>query len=114
MYLYLYWCSGIQYQVDKDEEKHVILCRVALGSVERLFLECDQTNSSNEGYDTASDNPNNPKWYAVWADDINKRILPVCVVSCKTSAIQAAGNCHTSYEFLCSVCHTLVKWFYPP
>ncbi|MCI07715.1 putative inactive poly (ADP-ribose) polymerase SRO2-like [Trifolium medium] len=78
----------MQYQVDKDEEKHLILCRVVLGSMEKVYLECHQTNPSNEGYDTASDDPNNPKWYVVWADDINKRILPVCVVTCKTSAIE--------------------------
>jgi len=85
----------MQYQVDKDEEKHLILCRVLLGSVERVDLECYQTYPSNTGYDTGSDDPKNPKWYVVWANDINKRILPVCVVSCKTSV--AVGSCNISY-----------------
>ncbi|GAU14288.1 hypothetical protein TSUD_308480 [Trifolium subterraneum] len=56
--------------------------------MEKVYLECHQTNPSNVGYDTASDDPNNPNWHVVWSDDINKRILPVCVVTCKTSAIQ--------------------------
>lgn len=79
----------MQHQVDKDEEKHLILCRVLLGSVERVDLECYKTYPSNTGYDTGSDDPKNRKWY---------ELLLVCVVSCKTSVV-AADNCNISYLF---------------
>uniref|UniRef100_A0A1S2YA82 Probable inactive poly [ADP-ribose] polymerase SRO3 n=1 Tax=Cicer arietinum TaxID=3827 RepID=A0A1S2YA82_CICAR len=79
--------SGMQYEMDKESEKHVILCRVVLGNVERVDLECHQSRCSRVEYDTGSNDPNNPNWYVVWANDINKRILPVYVVTCKTSAI---------------------------
>ena len=63
-----------------------------LGSVEKVHLEFPQTSASREEFDTGSDNPNNPKWYVVWNTDMNKRILPVCIVSCKTAAV-VPGKC---------------------
>lgn len=84
---YKFCFSGMQYEMDKESEKHVILCRVVLGNVERVDLECHQSRCSRVEYDTGSNDPNNPNWYVVWANDINKRILPVYVVTCKTSAI---------------------------
>jgi len=100
----------MQYQVVRDEEKHLIICCVLLGNVERVDLECYQTRPSNTGYDTGSDDPKNPKWYVVWANDINKRILPIYVGSCKTFVV-AAGNCNISYlsfmNFLCVLYKTM-------
>lgn len=85
----------MQYTVDKHLEKLLILCRVVLGSVEQVELEFHQTCASRKDFDTGSDNPKNPKWYVVWANDINTRILPVCVVSCQTSGINVAGKCYS-------------------
>lgn len=82
------FCSGMQYPVDRKEpEKHLILCRVVLGSVEKVGLEFHQTCPSRQEYDTGSDDPANPRWYVVWASDMNTRIVPVCVVTCNTFAI---------------------------
>jgi len=77
----------MQYKVDNDPHKHVILCQVVLGSVEKVELELNQTCANRKEFDTGSDDPKSPKWYVVWANDINTRIIPVCVVTCKTSAI---------------------------
>ncbi|RHN76905.1 hypothetical protein MtrunA17_Chr1g0148941 [Medicago truncatula] len=68
----------MQYKVDKDPLKHIIICQVVLGSVEKVELEFHQSCASRNEFDTGSDDP---KWYVVWANDINNRILPVCVES---------------------------------
>ncbi|CAK8568917.1 unnamed protein product [Lathyrus sativus] len=80
--------SGMQHQVEKDEEKYLVLCRIVLGRMERVDLETHQTQISNKGYDSGCDDPKNPHWYVVWGNDINKRVLPVCVITCKTSVIK--------------------------
>ncbi|KAJ1391950.1 inactive poly [Sesbania bispinosa] len=54
-------CSAMQYPVAENGEKHLILCQVVLGSVEKLELEFNQTGSSRQEYDTGSNDPNNPK-----------------------------------------------------
>ncbi|XP_061352990.1 probable inactive poly [ADP-ribose] polymerase SRO3 [Gastrolobium bilobum] len=91
--------SATQCQVDKDGEKHLILCRVVLGSVEKMELEFNLTGPCREEYDTGSNDPCDPKWYMVWNNDINRRILPMCVVSCKTSAVEPVRWNEYSYEF---------------
>ncbi|CAI8599944.1 unnamed protein product [Vicia faba] len=80
--------SGMQHQVEKDEEKYLVLCRIVLGRMERVDLETHQTHLSNNDYDTGCDDPKNPHWYVVWGNDMNKRVLPVCVITCKTSVIK--------------------------
>ncbi|CAL5205279.1 unnamed protein product [Lathyrus oleraceus] len=80
--------SGMQHQVEKDEEKYLILCRIVFGRMERVDLETHQTHASNKDYDIGCDNPKKPHWYVVWGNDINKRVLPVCVITCKTSVVK--------------------------
>lgn len=87
----------MQHQVEKEEEKYLVLCRIVLGRMERVDLECHQTYASNKGYDTGCDNPENPQWYVVWGNDINKRVLPVCVITCKTSVVKDGNNSNVSY-----------------
>lgn len=81
------FCSALQYPVHQDPEKHVVLCRVVLGNVEKVHIESNQTSPSREEFDTGSDDPKNPNWYVVWGHDMNRRITPICVVSCKTTGI---------------------------
>ncbi|KAL5074021.1 hypothetical protein RYX36_013005 [Vicia faba] len=83
----VYSC-GMQHPVEKDEEKYLVLCRIVLGRMERVDLETHQTHVSNNDYDTGCDDPKNPHWYVVWGNDMNKRVLPVCVITCKTSVIK--------------------------
>lgn len=73
----------MQYKVDKDPLKHIILCQVVLGSVEKVELEFHQSCASRNEFDTDSDDPKNPKWYVVWANDINNRILPYALSPAK-------------------------------
>lgn len=53
----------------------IILCQVVLGSVEKVELELNQTCANRKEFDIGSDDPKNPKWYVVCANDINTRIL---------------------------------------
>lgn len=72
-------------EADDNGEKHLILCRVILGNVERVGPQ--QCHPSSEVFDTGVDDIKNPKWYVVWCTNMNSHILPECVVSFKSSGI---------------------------
>ncbi|XP_022772444.1 probable inactive poly [ADP-ribose] polymerase SRO3 [Durio zibethinus] len=66
---------------DDNGVKHLILCRVILGNVEKVKAGSKQWHPSSVDFDTGSDDPKNPKWYVVWSTNANIRILPEFVVS---------------------------------
>lgn len=72
-------------EADDNGEKHVVLCRVILGSAEKVDLGSNQSHPSNVDFDTGADDPNNPKHYVVWFSSVNTHVLPECVVSFKAS-----------------------------
>ncbi|XP_040999214.1 probable inactive poly [ADP-ribose] polymerase SRO3 [Juglans microcarpa x Juglans regia] len=77
--------SALESESDDDGQKHVVLCRVILGSVERVEAGSQQCHPSSLDFDTGADNPKNPKRYVVWCTNMNRHILPECVVSYKSS-----------------------------
>ncbi|KAF2323913.1 hypothetical protein GH714_003941 [Hevea brasiliensis] len=78
-------------EMDGNGEKHLILCRVILGNVEKVEMGSQQYYPSNFQFDTGADDLNNPKWYIVWSSNMNRHIIPECVVSYK-SAHQVQGQ----------------------
>ncbi|KAK4276947.1 hypothetical protein QN277_015032 [Acacia crassicarpa] len=77
--------SAMQAEVDSNGEKHIILCRVILGKIEKVAAGSQQCRPSSVEYDTGADDPLNPKWYVVWSSNMNSHILPECVISFKSS-----------------------------
>lgn len=76
----------MQSETDDNGEKHMILCRVILGNVEKVEAGSQQCYPSSSAFDTGADDPNNPKWYLVWSTHMSRHILPECVVSYKSSS----------------------------
>ncbi|XVE95105.1 hypothetical protein REPUB_Repub02eG0068000 [Reevesia pubescens] len=70
---------------DDNGVKHLILCRVILGNVEKVESGSQQCHPSSVDFDTGSDDPMNPKCYVVWSNNVNRHILPECVVSFRPS-----------------------------
>lgn len=81
-------------EADDNGEKHVVLCRVILGSVEKVDLGSDQSHPSSVDFDTGADDPNNPTHHVVWFSNVNTHVLPECVVSFK-----ASNNVKGKYSF---------------
>lgn len=50
-----------------------------------------QCYPSSVDFDSGTDDPKNPKWYIVWPSNMNRHILPQCVVSYKPS-VHAQGK----------------------
>lgn len=80
--------SDMSSEVDDNGEKHVVLCRVILGNMEKVEAGSDQFHPSSLKFDSGTDDLVNPKWYVVWSSSMNTHILPECVVSYKCSQRQ--------------------------
>ncbi|XP_028777816.1 LOW QUALITY PROTEIN: probable inactive poly [ADP-ribose] polymerase SRO3 [Neltuma alba] len=78
--------SAMRAEVDNNGEKHIILCRVILGKIEKVTAGSQQCRPSSVEYDTGADDPLNPKWYVLWSSNMNSHILPEYVISFKSSA----------------------------
>ncbi|MCL7045362.1 hypothetical protein MKW94_012419 [Papaver nudicaule] len=83
--------SAILSEADKNGEKHVLLCRVIMGNIEKVELGSDQCYPSNANFDTGVDNLANPRWYIVWGSHMSKHILPEYIVSYKSSPDHQQG-----------------------
>ncbi|PQQ16327.1 putative inactive poly [Prunus yedoensis var. nudiflora] len=70
---------------EDNGEKHAILCRVILGNVEKVEAGSQQCHPSSAEFDTGVDDLRNPKWYVVWSTNMNRHVLPDCVVSYRSS-----------------------------
>ncbi|CAI5533857.1 unnamed protein product [Closterium sp. Naga37s-1] len=66
---------------DSEGRKHMLLCRVALGSMEAIPFGSSQQRPSSLRFDTGADNVNDPSRYVVWEEDVNDLVLPTHVVS---------------------------------
>ncbi|XP_054796724.1 probable inactive poly [ADP-ribose] polymerase SRO3 [Prosopis cineraria] len=78
--------SAMQAEVDNNGDKHIVLCRVILGNIEKVAAGSQQCRPSSVEYDTGADDPVNPKWYVVWSSNMNSHILPEYVISFRSSA----------------------------
>ncbi|KDP41553.1 hypothetical protein JCGZ_15960 [Jatropha curcas] len=72
-------------ELDDNGEKHIILCRLILGNVEKVEAGSQQSYPSNVNFDTGVDNLHHTKWYIVWSSNMNSHIIPEFVVSYKSS-----------------------------
>ncbi|KAF7830083.1 putative inactive poly [ADP-ribose] polymerase SRO3 [Senna tora] len=77
--------SAMQSEVDNNGEKHILLCRVILGNIEKVDAGSRQCGPSSVEFDSGADDPKNPRWYVVWSTNMNSHILPECVISFKSS-----------------------------
>ncbi|KAJ8762460.1 hypothetical protein K2173_007899 [Erythroxylum novogranatense] len=87
-------------EADSKGEKHVMLCKVILGNVEKVELRSKQFYPSSVHYDNGADDPRNPKWYTVWSSNMNSHIIPECVLSFKLSnSVQGHVRSLTSLRY---------------
>lgn len=84
-------------ELDDNGEKHVLLCRVLLGNVEKVEFGSKQSHPSGVNFDTGMDDPENPKWYVVWCSNMNTHVLPEFVVSFRPA--DCAKGEHDLYIF---------------
>eukprot|EP00475_Leptophrys_vorax_P007286 TRINITY_DN14609_c0_g1_i2.p1 TRINITY_DN14609_c0_g1~~TRINITY_DN14609_c0_g1_i2.p1 ORF type:complete len:484 (-),score=1.05 TRINITY_DN14609_c0_g1_i2:172-1623(-) len=66
---------------DNEGRKHMLLCRVALGSMEPIPFGSSQRRPSSLRYDTGVDNVADPSRYVVWEEDVNDLVVPTHLVS---------------------------------
>ncbi|KAF8027158.1 hypothetical protein BT93_E0160 [Corymbia citriodora subsp. variegata] len=76
---------------DENGVKHVVLCRVILGSVELIHPGSRQSCPSGNNFDSGVDDLQNPQYYIVWNMNMNTHIIPEFVISFK---IQASAGGH--------------------
>lgn len=67
--------------VDENGVQHMVLCRIIMGSMEKVQLGSEQFHPSSEDFDSGVDNIQN--LYVIWNAHVNTRILPEYVVSFK-------------------------------
>ncbi|KAF8411877.1 hypothetical protein HHK36_004436 [Tetracentron sinense] len=77
--------SEMQLEVDVNGEKHVVLCRVILGHTEKIEGGSQQFHPSSIDFDSGVDNVENPNWYIVWSTNMNMHIIPLLIVSYRST-----------------------------
>ncbi|KAF8410292.1 hypothetical protein HHK36_002818 [Tetracentron sinense] len=77
--------SAVLSEADDNGEKHVVLCRVIMGRVEKIEVGSQQFHPTSADFDTGVDNPENPRLYIIWSTNMNRHILPLFVVSYKST-----------------------------
>ncbi|KAK4261484.1 hypothetical protein QN277_004473 [Acacia crassicarpa] len=79
--------------VDENGVRHMVLCRVILGNMERLCPGGGtQLHTSSNDYDSGVDDIENPKCFTVWTMNMNTHIYPEFIVSFKVSS-DFEGKC---------------------
>ncbi|KAG8374579.1 hypothetical protein BUALT_Bualt10G0010100 [Buddleja alternifolia] len=89
--IYLIPANGTQISmnypdVDENETRHMVLCRVIMGNTELVRCGSNQFHPSSEDFDTGVDNLQNPKHYVVWNMYMSSHIYPECGVSFKMTS----------------------------
>lgn len=79
-------CSASYFDVDENDTRHVVFCRVIMGNMELVRSGRKQFHPSSEDFDSGVDNLQNPKWYIVWNTNMNSHIYPEYVVSFKMAS----------------------------
>ncbi|KAF9607657.1 hypothetical protein IFM89_037890 [Coptis chinensis] len=78
----------------EDGLRHVVLCRVILGTMEEVHPGSDQSHPSSMDFDSGVDNLLSPTKYVVWSTHMNTHILPEYVISFK-----APPSCFVGKQF---------------
>ncbi|CAA2992709.1 inactive poly [ADP-ribose] polymerase RCD1-like [Olea europaea subsp. europaea] len=78
--------SASYFDVDENDTRHVVFCRVIMGNMELVRSGRKQFHPSSEDFDSGVDNLQNPKWYIVWNTNMNSHIYPEYVVSFKMAS----------------------------
>ncbi|KAH7665072.1 NAD(+) ADP-ribosyltransferase protein [Dioscorea alata] len=86
------FASSLLSTPDENGEKHIILCQVLMGNSEQIPAGSYQFHPSNDLFDTAVDDLKSPRWFIVWTTHMNTHILPLYVVTFKSSN-QIHGSC---------------------
>eukprot|EP00243_Klebsormidium_subtile_P002394 TRINITY_DN14742_c0_g1_i1.p1 TRINITY_DN14742_c0_g1~~TRINITY_DN14742_c0_g1_i1.p1 ORF type:complete len:477 (+),score=108.34 TRINITY_DN14742_c0_g1_i1:143-1573(+) len=68
---------------DPQGDRHVLLCKVILGTSEVVSFESQQSRPSSALYDTGTDNRADPTRFIVWLENLDSYILPTHVLSFK-------------------------------
>lgn len=68
---------------DKDGVRHMVLCRVIMGRMERVPSGSRQFRPSSVDFDSGVNDTQNPTHCIVWTMNANTHINPECVVSFK-------------------------------
>lgn len=72
-------------EADDNGVKHMVLCRVILGKIEKVEAGSQQSHPSSTEFDTGVDDPTFPTRYIVWCSNMNRHILPEYIVSFKST-----------------------------
>lgn len=77
--------SSMLSEADEDGVRHMVLCRVILGNIEKVEAGSQQSHPSSTEFDTGVDDPTCPKRYIVWCSNMNRHILPEYIVSFRST-----------------------------
>ncbi|KAJ0981877.1 hypothetical protein J5N97_010132 [Dioscorea zingiberensis] len=88
----LAFASSLLSSPDDNGEKHIMLCQVLMGNSEQIPAGSHQFHPSSDLFDSAVDDLRSPRWFVVWTTHMNTHILPLYVVSFKSSD-QSQGSC---------------------
>ncbi|KAK6162188.1 hypothetical protein DH2020_002029 [Rehmannia glutinosa] len=78
--------SSNYFDVDENNTRHMVLCRVIMGNMELVRCGSNQFFPSSEDFDSGVDRLQNPNHYVVWNMNMNSHIYPECVVSFKMTS----------------------------
>lgn len=76
-------CSLLSAPADADGLRHLVVCRVILGSAEVVHPGSGQTGPSSGDFDSGADNLQSPTKYIIWYPDVKTNILPLYTLSVK-------------------------------
>lgn len=84
--------SEMMCEIDENGEKHIMMCRVILGNLERVEFGSQQ-RFRGPHFDTGVDELINPKRYVVWCENMNTHIVPEFIVSYKPGCNISGKHC---------------------
>ncbi|XP_057467364.1 inactive poly [ADP-ribose] polymerase RCD1-like isoform X1 [Actinidia eriantha] len=92
--------SAIYCDVDENDIRHMMFCRVILGNMEPVHPGSKQYHPSSDNFDSGVDDLQNPSHYTIWNMNMNTYIYPEYVVSFKMShsAGEALGGKESRYD----------------
>ncbi|XP_077230308.1 inactive poly [ADP-ribose] polymerase RCD1-like isoform X2 [Tasmannia lanceolata] len=69
--------------IDENGIQHMLLCRIIMGSMERVQPGSEQFHPISDDFDSGVDDLQSPKHYVIWNNHMNTHILPEYIVSFK-------------------------------
>lgn len=99
-------------EADDNGVKHMVLCRVILGKIEKVEAGSQQSHPSSTEFDTGVDDPTFPTRYIVWCSNMNRHILPEYIVSFKSTNCLPGNYCFLFGSFILSSFPSLYYYFF--